>query len=82
MRKLQHKWLKLFALLLILLGGVIIWLGNSSSALNWSYQQLRGSIPGQLQFESLQGKLFGPVKITQLDYQLDYRLAAAVLTAR
>lgn len=71
MRKLQHKWLKLFALLLILLGGVIIWLGNSSSALNWSYQQLRGSIPGQLQFESLQGKLFGPVKITQLDYQLD-----------
>ena len=71
MRNIQHKWLKLFALLLLLLGGVILWLGNSSSALNWSYQQLRSSIPGQLQFESLQGKLFGPVKITQLDYQLD-----------
>lgn len=71
MRRLQHKWLKLFALLLILLGGITLWLGNSSSALNWSYQQLRSSIPGQLQFESLQGKLFGPVTITQLNYQLD-----------
>lgn len=68
---LQHKWLKLIALLLLLAGCAILWLGNSSSALNWTYQRLHTAIPGQLKIESLQGKLFGPVKITQLDYRLD-----------
>jgi len=71
MRSLQHKWLKLIALLLLLAGGVILWLGNSSTALNWTYQQLHSAIPGQIEFESLQGKLFGPIKITQLNYRVN-----------
>ncbi len=71
MRNLQHKWLKLIALLLLLAGSAILWLGNSSSAFEWTYQQLRSSIPGQLEFESMQGKLFGPVTISHLNYQHD-----------
>lgn len=71
MRSLQHKWLKLLALLLLLAGSVILWLGNSSSALEWTYQQLHSRIPGQLEFESMQGKLFGPVTISHLNYQHD-----------
>lgn len=71
MRKIQHKWLKLIALLLLLMGSVILWLGNSSSAFDWTYQKLHSAIPGQLQFGSMQGKLFGPITITHLNYQLD-----------
>lgn len=61
-------------LLLLLLPSIIgaFWLSLTENGLHWAYHQASINIPGEVIFGSLQGRLIGPITISQLDYQFEH----------
>jgi autotransporter translocation and assembly factor TamB len=56
-----------FVLLLPLIS--LAWIGLSEAGLQWCYQQLQTRVPGKLSLNNLQGRLFGNIDFSELDYQ-------------
>ncbi len=58
-------------LLLISLSAVIGFLGNSEAGSRWLFQIAQEHAPGQLEVARIEGRLFGPLDIRDLHFQLD-----------
>lgn len=63
--------------LLILPVILLLWLATTESGLQWGYQQARTYLPAGLSFQKLQGRLTGPITLTQLAYEQDGTHATA-----
>ena len=47
------------------------WLAATENGLHWAYRQASLYIPGELIFGNMEGRLIGPITISQLDYQFE-----------
>ncbi|MDM8561517.1 translocation/assembly module TamB domain-containing protein [Candidatus Parabeggiatoa sp. HSG14] len=67
-RKLIYFFASLFTLLLIILG-IIFWIVVTESGLQFVVEQTQRFAPGELELESLEGRLIDEVSFTKLSYQ-------------
>jgi translocation and assembly module TamB len=68
-------------LLLVLLGaGVVAFLLYTQTGLRWTLAAAQAALPATLEAEALEGRLAGPLTVTNLDYRAgDFRLSIARL---
>ncbi|HEY9053120.1 MAG TPA: translocation/assembly module TamB domain-containing protein [Gammaproteobacteria bacterium] len=72
MRPWLKKLLIVIALLLLLPTALgLFWLGGTENGLHWVYQRALAYVPGHLSIDKLEGRLFGRITATGIDYQLD-----------
>ncbi|MCW8934295.1 MAG: translocation/assembly module TamB domain-containing protein [Gammaproteobacteria bacterium] len=48
---------------------VFFWLTMTQAGLQWSYHQAKPYLPAELSINNIQGKLFGPITLTDLEYK-------------
>lgn len=59
----------LFALFVPIPVIIFSWLTMSNAGLQWAYQQAKPYLPDELSINSIEGKLFGPVTVKELEYK-------------
>ena len=57
------------SLLLVVVLGLLIWLGGSESGLQWLYRQAQPHLPDTLSVDSISGRLVGAVRLDGISYQ-------------
>ena len=67
--KIISKTVQLLILLSVVFGS--FWLSTTESGLHWAYRQASLYIPGEIIFGNMEGRLIGPIIVSQLDYQLE-----------
>lgn len=63
-----RKLLVITLILLLIPGSLVIWLITTESGLQWLYQRIQGNIPTSVSFKQLEGRLIGPVIISDFHY--------------
>jgi len=59
----------LFALFVPIPVIVFSWLTMTDAGLQWTYQQAKPYLPAELSINNIEGKLFGPVTVKELEYK-------------
>ncbi len=54
---------------LVLPFALAVWIAGSESGLRWTLEQARGFIPGELQYEQINGRLLGPLDVANVNYR-------------
>ena len=65
----KRSFLIAIALLLLIPTMFMTWLTVTEAGLNWAYLQAKPYLPVSLSIDKLEGKLFGPITITDLQYE-------------
>jgi len=64
----KRPFIIVIALLLLIPALLLAWLTLTEAGLQWAYLQAKPFLPADLSINKLEGKLFGPITITDLQY--------------
>ena len=54
---------------MLLLATALAWLGGSQGGLQWAYRQALPWLPGTLEIDRIEGRLFGPIRFEKIRYR-------------